>query len=128
MIEKWIIPCNVRFFDLPSHFITNKTVVWKNAFTIKKDDIAYIYIGRPYGEIKYKCHVINDQVDEQLLKENSYAIPQKKSHNYFSKKEKYIQLELVQEYPEGTFLLENLREHGLGQVQIQVLQVLTQTE
>ena len=59
------------------------------------------------------------KVDEQLLQANSYAIPAKKSNNYFSKKEKYIVMEYICEYPEGTFTLEDLREHGLGQVQIQ---------
>ena len=101
------------------HFKTNTKVVWRNAFTIRKGDIAYIYIGRPYGEIRYKCRVINDQVDDELLQANKYAIPAKKSNNYFSKKEKYIEMEFVCEYPEGTFSLERLREHGLGQVQIQ---------
>ena len=74
MTENWIIPCNIRFFDLIKHFEKNKRVVWKNAFTIRKGDTAYIYIGRPYGEIRYKCRVINDQVDEQMLLANSYAI------------------------------------------------------
>ena len=119
MAENWVIPCNVRFFDLIEHFKTNTKVVWRNAFTIRKGDIAYIYIGRPYGEIRYKCRVINDQVDDELLQANKYAIPAKKSNNYFSKKEKYIEMEFVCEYPEGTFSLERLREHGLGQVQIQ---------
>lgn len=58
-------------------------------------------------------------MDEKLLSENEYAIPAKKSNNYFSKKEKYIQMKLITEYPNGTFKLEDLREHGLGQVQIQ---------
>lgn len=119
MAENWIIPCNIKVFDVISHFKTNKRVVWKNAFTIHKGDIAYLYLGRPYGEIRYKCVVINDVVDEDLLKANSYAIPAKKWNNYFSKKEKYIEMEYLCEFPEGMFTLEKLREHGLGQVQIQ---------
>lgn len=119
MAENWIIPCNVRIFDLPSHFEHNKLVVWRNSFTIQKGDTAYIYISCPYGEIRYKCRVVSDQVDDQLLQANSYAIPAKKANNYFSKKEKYIAMELVSEYPKGTFTLDNLRAHGLGQVQIQ---------
>ena len=119
MFEKWFIPCNISFFDLIKHFKEQKIVVWKNSFTIHEGDIAYIYISRPYGEIRYKCRVISDQVDNQLLQDNSYAIPVKKSNNYFSKKEKYIVLEYICEYPAGTFTLNDLREHGLGQVQAQ---------
>lgn len=119
MIENWIIPCNVGFFDVIQHFKENAKVVWKNSFTIRERDIVYIYLGRPYGEIRYKCVVISDNVDAEKLKNNSYAIQAKKSNNYFSKKEKYIEMELICEYPSGTFTLEALRKNGLGQVQIQ---------
>lgn len=119
MAENWIIPCNINFFNLIEHFKEHKTVVWRNAFTIHTGDTAYIYLGKPYGEIKYKCRVISDMVDDQLLQDNQYAIPAKKSNNYFSKKDKYIQLEFICEYEAGTFTLEKLRKHGLGQVQIQ---------
>ena len=119
MVEKWIVPCNIKFFDLISHFRNNKYVVWRNAFTIKKDDIVYIYVGAPYKEIKYKCIVVSDNVNEQLLREHSYAIPKVKSNNYYSKKEKYMELQLLCEYQEGLFSLEELKAHGLGQVQLQ---------
>ena len=119
MAENWIVPCNVKVYDVITHFQKSETIVWKNSFTIRKGDIAYLYLSSPYGEIKYKCIVVSDTVDDELLQQNRYAIPQKKSNNYFSKKEKYIQMKLEQEYPEGTFPLSALREHGLGQVQIQ---------
>jgi hypothetical protein len=119
MTDYWIVPCNISFFNLIEHFKTNNTVVWRNAFSMHKDDYAYIYLTKPYTEIRYKCIVINDSVDEMLLAENSYAIPSKKSYNYYSKKDKYIQLKLICEYKEGTFPLHLLKEHGLGQVQMQ---------
>lgn len=119
MVEKWIIPCNVKRFDIINHFKTIDTVVWKNSFTIHKGDIAYIYLGAPFGEIRYRCSVINDTVDEETLEANKYAIQEKKSNNYFSKKIKYIQLKLDYEYPAGMLPLAQLKEYGLGQVQIQ---------
>ena len=119
MAEHWIIPCNVKVFNVIEHFKDKKTVIWKNSFTIKKGDVAYIYLGSPYSEIRYKCKVINDEIDDQTLRMNSYAIPAKKSNNYFSKKEKYVELEYICCFPEKTFPLNDLRENGLGQVQIQ---------
>lgn len=119
MIEKWIIPCNIRQFNVIEHFQTTDTVVWKNSFTMKPDDIAYIYIGAPFGEIKYKCIVTNTIVNDEMLKDNSYAIVTKQSNNYFSKKTKYVQLKLLESFPDNTFNLNFLKEHGLGQVQIQ---------
>ena len=54
-----------------------------------------------------------------MLQENTYAIPTKTSNNFYSKRVKYIVLELDQTFPEGTFKLDELKNHGLGQVQIQ---------
>ena len=54
-----------------------------------------------------------------MLKKNSYAIPPKKNNNFFIKKDKYVELELIYKFPKGTLTLLNLKEHGLGQVQIQ---------
>lgn len=117
--ENWIVPCNISHFDLISHFKENRTVVWKNYFSIKKGDNAFIYIASPICEIRYKCRVIEDKVDEKILKENEYAVPAKPSRNYFSKKEKYIVLQLDEEYPAGLLTWELLHENGLGQVQLQ---------
>lgn len=119
MSENWIIPCNVKVFNVIEHFKDSKTVIWKNSFTMKKGDIAYIYIGNPISEIRYKCMVISDEVDKRTLSENVYAILAKKSNNYFSKKEKYVELEYICEFPAKTFPLNDLRKNGLGQVQIQ---------
>lgn len=119
MKENWIIPCNTKYFNIIEHFKTTDVVVWKNLFTIHEGDIAYIYLSAPYGEIRYRCIVIKENVDEETLNRNSYAISKKTSNNYYSKKEKYIQLKLDREYPEGTFKRTALLNQGLGQVQIQ---------
>ena len=44
MAEHWIIPCSVKVYDIIEHFKKQNLVVWKNSFTIRKGDIAYIYI------------------------------------------------------------------------------------
>ena len=80
MAENWIIPCNIKHFDLIEHFKTHSTAVWKNSFTIRAGDVVYIYLSAPYSEIKYRCRVISDNVSEDLLKDNIYAVPQKESH------------------------------------------------
>ena len=119
MTENWIVPCNIKHFDLITHFKSKSTVVWRNSFTIRKGDIAYIYLSAPYSEIRYRCRVVEDVVDDEVVNANQYAIPPKASNNYFSKKIKYMIMELEYEYPEGSLPLNALREHGLGQVQMQ---------
>ena len=119
MAENWIVPCNIKHFDLISHFADQDQVVWKNDFTMRKGDVAYIYLSAPYSEIRYRCRVISDSVSEETITANSYAIPRKTANNYFSKRVKYIVLEKEFEYPHGVLSLTDLRAHGLGQVQIQ---------
>lgn len=119
MKDYWIIPCNPKHFDVVSHFENHTTVVWRNSFSIRKDDVAYIYLSAPYSEIRFRCNVIAEEVDDETLKENSYAIPLKTSNNFYSKRVKYIVLELDHTFPEKALPLEVLKEHGLGQVQIQ---------
>ena len=119
MKENWIIPCNLKIFNLIEHFATNNRVVWRNAFSIHEGDTVYIYIGSPISEIRYRCKVLTTQVDSKTLEENSYAISKKKFNNYYSKREKYIIMEKECEYKEGCLPLADLRAHGLGQVQLQ---------
>jgi len=119
MSENWIVPCNAKKFDVIKHFETHDIAVWKNSFTIKVGDTIYLYLSAPYGEIKYRCRVISDQVSEELLADHSYAKVEKASNNYFSKKVKYMVLQKEFLYPEGLLTLEELRKNGLGQVQIQ---------
>lgn len=118
-MEHWIVPCNIKYFNIIEHFSKSDTVVWKNSFTIRPGDVVYIYVGAPYGEIKYRCSVVTDTVDEDTLAQNSYAIPTKPSNNYFSKKVKYIIMKNEGRFPDKTLTLEAMRDHGLGQVQIQ---------
>lgn len=115
MSENWIVPCSVKFFDVVKHFEENNTIVWRKVSALKKGDTAYIYIGAPYSEIKYKCHIIDDDVDEKTLQSNEYAIRKTES----GKRQKYIMMELDHIYDDGELSLDKLRENGLGQTQIQ---------
>lgn len=117
--ENWIVPCNTKYFDVIAHFKNSPIVVWRNSFSMCVGDIVYIYLSAPYAEIKFKCRVVSELVDDETLLKNSYAIIEKKPNIYFSKKDKYVQMELVITYPEGTFTYSKLKEQGLGQVQIQ---------
>lgn len=119
MKDYWIIPCNPKHFDVVTHFKAHNTVVWRNSFSIRMGDVAYIYLSAPFSEIRFRCNVISEEVDDETLQENAYAIPTKTSNNFYSKKVKYIVLELDQIFPEGMFRLDELKDHGLGQVQIQ---------
>lgn len=115
MSENWIVPCSVKFFNVVKHFEENDTIVWRKVSALKKGDTAYIYIGAPYSEIKYKCHIVDDDVDEKTLQSNEYAIRKTES----GKRQKYIKMKLDHVYDDGELSLDKLRANGLGQTQIQ---------
>ncbi len=110
--EKWVFPCNIKFFDIFSHFKSHNTVVWKKRGAIHQNDIVYIYIGAPYGEIRFKCHVINDNISKEKLEQNQYAIQKN------SMCAQYIELKLDKIFKEKEYPFKELKENGIGQVQI----------
>lgn len=119
MVEKWLVPCNTKYFDIVNHFKNNEYAVWKNSFSINEGDILYIYLSAPYSEIKYRCVVVSVDVDESTLKDHDYAIVKKKNYGYYSKKIKYMMFKKEYEFPSGLLSLATLREYGQIQFQLQ---------
>lgn len=119
MLNCWIVPCNVKYFDVVTHFKKKKTVVWKNISCVQPGDTVYIYLGAPHKELRYKCVVLNDNVGTDVLLNNNYAMPRCPISSLYQVEIKYMELELVDEYPSGTFVLNDMRSNGLGQVQVQ---------
>lgn len=115
MVENWFVPCSVKFYDVVEHLKKNNTIVWRKVSALREGDVVYLYLSAPYSEIKYKCHIIDDNVSEETLKENTYAIKETGAR----RKQRYIKLQLDYTYPDGVLSLDKLRDHGLGQTQTQ---------
>lgn len=113
-METWVVPCNVKKFDLVSHFETSETVVWKKSRNIEVGDLAYLYVGAPYSEVKYVCEVIANHVDADIV-----AVCFPYAFDKRSMSSEYMELKRIKTFPDGTFPLAELKLHGLGQVQTQ---------
>ena len=62
----------------------------------------------------YKCEVIDKDIAFEIVKENQYAIRNKRvSYN-----SSYIKLKLIKKFSDERLSLEQLKENGLGQVQM----------
>ena len=112
-MNTWIIPCNVKFFDIIEHVKNTKTIVWKKSAKICDGDTAFIYVGNPYKEITYKCKVISLQVDDSLLSLHSYA-----KRGDYDRNNVYMELQVEKEYKEG-ISLQQLQELGMFMVRKQ---------
>ena len=114
MHEKWIIPCNIKFFNLIEHFAHHNEVVWKAYKSMSVGDSVYIYIGVPFKRIMYKCEVIDKDLAFDIVEANQYAVRNKRvSYNSC-----YIKLKLIKKFSDERLSLEQLKENGLGQVQM----------
>lgn len=109
----WVFPCNIRYFNIFEHFTKGNTVVWGKKGSVHTGDVVYIYIGALYKKIRFKCHVIADEISDDVVQANSYAIPQNASGKLY-----YVELELDRTFEEGKYTYEVLKENDLGQVQI----------
>lgn len=110
----FIYPCSLNFYYIVSHLESHNKIVWRKTSYIKINDIVFICIGKPYYEIKYKCVVVNDDVDSALLDKNLYAIPKGK----IAAKCSYARLALTCSYPQSTFTLDELKVRGMRQFMI----------
>lgn len=108
----WIMPCNLKLFDIIQHVKNNNIVVWKKSVRANEGDIVFIYVGMPVQKIMYKGIVRNIKVDGELLKQHSYA----KVNNYDNNT--YMEIEIAKEYKDG-ITLERLQELGMVMVRKQ---------
>lgn len=116
-MEYWLIPCNVKFFDVSKRFELYDDVVWKKDSKVKVGDVVYLYLGAPIGQIKYKCSVVREQITEDILECNTYAI--RAGNRNKDNVARYMQLKFEKEYRDGILTYQELKKHGLGQVQKQ---------
>lgn len=114
MENVFVYPCSIGFYDLEKHFSKQDDVVWRKCGDIGKNDIVFIYISKPLREVKYKCVVTDVNVSMDEVQQNSYAIPKGK----MASNKEYIKMKLVCEYNHGTYVLDELRNHGMGQFMV----------
>lgn len=74
MLNCWIVPCNIKYFDVVTHFKKNSTVVWKNISHVQPGDTVYIYLGAPHKELQDEPVSVLDRV-RVLLVSPTVTIP-----------------------------------------------------
>lgn len=107
-MQKWVVPCNVKNFDIVEHFATQNTAYFKRNRPLALGDEVYIYLAKPYSEIKYKGVVIKTGINPTDV-DKAYKVS-------CIEDKTFALIELTKEFPSQTFPVDALKEHGLGQV------------
>ena len=72
-INYWTIPCNINDYDVVSAFKELKTIEWKQVLSsVCVGDIVYIYVGKPYSQILYKCKINKVNLDRTTIDDKKF--------------------------------------------------------
>ena len=114
-MTEWIIPCNLKYYDVKGAFSKFKAIDWKkSAKNICVGDIVYIYVGKPISAIKYKCRVNKTNLSKVEIDDSEFVINGENYENYGN----HMELELIREYAGTELTREMLVENGLkGNIQ-----------
>lgn len=112
----WVIPCNDKYYDHKGAFETLDYIDWRQTTNVEVGDEVYIYVGRPYGAILYRCDVIKADLvgDEVDFSDNSYKLEEDDPSQEAGR---YMRLVLKETYPADKYKRPDLLEHGLKTVQ-----------
>ena len=113
-VNYWTIPCNVEFYDIIRAFHNLTKIEWRQTLSeVKENDIVYIYVGRPYSQMLYKCRINKVNLSKPTIDDRRYwADPSE-----YGKYKKYMELELIKEFPKSKLLSNtSLKKYGLGNI------------
>lgn len=63
--DYWIIPANMKNYDIDREFAAHQTVYWHQKKSLKKGDVVLIYITAPTKAVRYICEVLDDHLAEE---------------------------------------------------------------
>ena len=114
-MEQWIIPCNVKYYDVKGAFKKLKCIDWKQSNkSIEIGDEVFIYIGTPISAIKYKCKVNKVNLNSIEIDDLEFVLNGEPYETYGN----HMELELIEEFSDKKYSLGVLRAKGLkGNIQ-----------
>lgn len=92
----WLIPCSTDVFRIHDYFANNNIIDWKQShYKFKEGDIVYIYCSMPEMRIRYKCKVLQPDIEyKESINDEEYW-GHKHIFNAVAKQNRYVRMELV---------------------------------
>ena len=113
-MDIWIVPCNIKKYDIIGAFRHLTAVDWKQTINAKTGDIVFIYVSKPIGAIIYKTKVTKPNLEKIEIDDSEYVLD---GTGYVNAK-RHMELELIDCFDVNKYHLEKIREHGIkGNIQ-----------
>lgn len=114
--ESWIIPCNCDKYDVISAFAKFDELDWHETpqtKNIAKGDTVYIYVGKPYSRLMFKCEVTKTGLAYREIDDSEFV---KVSQNLWVAEG--FRIRLIDKLNSLNLSLEDLNEHDVkGRIQ-----------
>lgn len=97
--KEWLVPSNPKFFNIVEAFRENDIIRWKQGSdNIREGDIVYMYVGKPYSAILYRCEVVETDIPYTGQNANVNI-------------KKIMRIKKLDEYPPERMTLEEMKKY-----------------
>lgn len=109
----WIIPCNMKKYDIEGAFKKFDEIDWRQTMTqVSEGDYIYVYVGKPISALKYMCCVTKTNMSYSQIDDSDYIFDAG-----INKYKRYMRLKKICEMDTNIFERNALLENGLNTVQ-----------
>lgn len=108
IMAKWLIPFNAKKIDISSLFENNESLFIKRNRALSEGDEVYIYLSKPFSEVKYKGLVLRSNVTASELPPE-YKVSELENGLY-------AEIKLLLMFPDNKITNEKLKQLGVGQL------------
>ena len=116
-MKYWIIPCNVKDYDVKGAFEKLGIIDWKQSNNLKSakiGDVVLIYLSKSYYYIKYVCEIAAVNKPRVTIVDSDFIIKGDNYENYGN----YMELKLISEIDDTMLTSPILKLNGIkGNVQ-----------
>ena len=109
-MNRWILPCNLKYYDVFNAFQELKTLDWKQrSRSVSIGDLVYIYVGAPYSAIMFECQVIKVNLDKCEIDDSKFVL---KNNNNFESFERHMKIQLIRSFNEKRLSMDVMQKCG----------------
>jgi hypothetical protein len=113
VITEWIISGNPKKYNVVSAFHELGKVDWKQSTNISEGDIVYIYVSDTIQAVCFKCRANKVNMKQPDIEDSKFNVSGEFDGTYG----RYMELEMLEEFPETLFSRKILENYGFSSPQ-----------